>query len=198
MHRPIQRLFSCVAFVSLASAPVWAQAQSKPVPPRQDIWAQQAGSFDQLRMLVKPGDTVLVNDLSGRSLRGRIVNLSSSSLRIDANGILHDFAQSDVREILQYRRDPLSNGATIGALIGAGFATAFVITFCRDDGCSTGVAVWVVGAYTGIGAGAGVGVDALIVREKTIFRPAMPGSARLRLEPLISRRTKGLAVVLSF
>lgn len=198
MHRRIRRLLPCVALVSVFCAPVRAQAQSEPAQSREDTWAQQAGTFDQLRMLVKPGDTVLVNDASGRGLRGRIVSLSSSSLRIDVNGILHDFAQNDVRVIRQHRRDPLSNGATIGALIGAGFATAAIISFCRNDECGPGAAVWIVGVYAAIGAGAGVGVDALIVREKTIFRAAQPGSARLRLEPLIRRGTKSLSVILSF
>jgi hypothetical protein len=41
-----------------------------------------AGSFDQLRVLVKPGDTVTLTDSTGNETRGKILTLSSTSLAL--------------------------------------------------------------------------------------------------------------------
>ena len=45
-----------------------------------------AGSFEQLRVLVKPGDTVSVLDRAGQEVRGTISELSSSALAITVAG----------------------------------------------------------------------------------------------------------------
>ena len=41
-----------------------------------------AGSFDQLRVLLKAGDKVRVTDSTGQEVRGAIADLSSSSLAL--------------------------------------------------------------------------------------------------------------------
>ena len=52
----------------------------------------------------------------------------------------------------------------------------------------------------GVGTGIGVGVDALIPgRKQVVYRaPGASGSARLSLAPVITPRTKGVAVAYSF
>jgi len=51
-----------------------------------------AGSFEQLRVLVKTGDTVRVTDGSGQDVRGSIVDLSASALSLRVNGERRTFA----------------------------------------------------------------------------------------------------------
>ena len=89
--------------------------------------------------------------------------------------------------------DSLLNGALIGA--GAGVASGlFFCTLmepweiCRDD--FAGMAK--VGA---IGAGIGMGIDALI--RKKIYQTAS-GAAEIHAAPLIGRRAKGVRLSLTF
>jgi hypothetical protein len=42
--------------------------------------AQQATSFDQLQLLVKPGDNIYVTDTAGNTTKGRISELSASTI----------------------------------------------------------------------------------------------------------------------
>jgi hypothetical protein len=79
-----------------------------------------AGSFDQLRVLVKPGDTVRVTDSRGQEVRGSIANLSPSSLALQAGEGRRTFLETDIAAIHQRRNDSLANGAKWGFAVGAG------------------------------------------------------------------------------
>jgi hypothetical protein len=154
----------------------------------QEAAAQQASSFEQLQVLVKIGDTVSLTDSSGQISKGRIAALTPSSLRFQTNGIFRDFAQSDIMEIRQRKGDSLKNGAKIGALVGLGVGILGAIGLCTDDFEVDPCAAWAAGAigfYTGTGAAIGVGIDALIVRDQTIYRPGtQPTSSRFNRMPL--------------
>ena len=50
-----------------------------------EVSAQQASSFDQLGMLVKPGDKVEVLGADGTSTKGKIESLTPVSLRLATN-----------------------------------------------------------------------------------------------------------------
>ena len=89
--------------------------------------------------------------------------------------------------------DSLLNGALIGA--GAGVASGLFFCTrmepwdnCRDDYG----AMFKLGA---IGAGIGMGIDALI--RKTVFQSAS-GAAEVRALPILSRREKGLRFAVTF
>ena len=89
--------------------------------------------------------------------------------------------------------DSLLNGALIGA--GAGVASGLVVCTmmepwrnCRDDYG----AMLTVGA---IGAGIGMGIDALI--RKKIYQSAS-GAAEVHATPLIGRRVKGVRLSVRF
>lgn len=89
--------------------------------------------------------------------------------------------------------DSLLNGALIGA--GAGVASGLFFCTrmepwdnCRDDYG----AMFKLGA---IGAGIGMGIDALI--RKTVFQSAR-GAAEVRALPILSRREKGLRFAVRF
>jgi len=84
-----------------------------------------------------------------------------------------------------------------GALIGAGAGVASGLFFCTRmepwDNCRDDYeAMFKLGA---IGAGIGMGIDALI--RKTVFQSAS-GSAEVRALPILSRRGKGLRFAVRF
>ena len=81
-----------------------------------------AGSFDQLRVLVKPGDTIRVTDDAGQEARGTIAALTSTSLELLVAGNRRNFLESDVRTIRHRCSDPLGNGAKWGFGIRASLA----------------------------------------------------------------------------
>ena len=72
------------------------------------IEAQQfASTFDQLSVLVKPGDTVSVTDDTGRETRGTIAALSPSSLELMVAGTRQSFLEGQTRTIRHRRSDSL-------------------------------------------------------------------------------------------
>lgn len=102
----------------------------------------------------------------------------------------------------QRRRDSLGNGALIGFLVGGGFAATGVLASCGDETgflnfCSGGAALALVGIWGGLGAGVGIGIDALIVRSQTIYRVPTAVSSGVRITPLLSAGRRGVIVSLS-
>lgn len=81
-------------------------------------------SFSEVPAVVKAGDTVDVTDAKGRTLRGRIGELSRSSIALTARRRASDgsepfvsigrFSVADVRQIRLQRRDSPLNGTLIG------------------------------------------------------------------------------------
>jgi hypothetical protein len=192
------RLF--VTFL-LVAAPAAAQPAKAPTGSPAG-WPQEAKTFEQLQMLVRPNDTVTVRDAAGATLRGRIADLSATSLRLVDKNPLRTFALADVVEVRVRRQDSLANGAKIGAGVGAALATISIIALCAaddDSGCS-GWIVLAVGPYAAMGAGMGVAVDAMRVRERTVFRAAPAGSVahRVQIAPVLGGGRKGVALRLTF
>jgi len=166
--------------------------------------AQQVSSFQQLQLLVKPGDKVtVVSPSTLKTTVGRIKDLTPSELRITSGGVEHKFSESDVQEILQRRSDSLGNGAIWGAVIMGGGTSVLLGIACSIDGCSSDDVPWLIGAgliYTGIGAGIGVGIDAMIQGKHPVYRNpnrtvSTPG---LHVAPILSARRKGVALSFTF
>ena len=92
------------------------------------------------------------------------------------------------------RSDSLWNGA----LIGAGIAVASGLFLCTRtepwENCRDDVGPMV--RFGAIGAGIGIGIDALIRGRKTIY--VAPGTTRLHAAPIVGRRAAGLQVSLTF
>ena len=89
-----------------------------------------AGTFEQVRVLVKAGDTLTVTDTAGQPVRGKLVNLSSSSLRLNVSGTPREFQKVDVNTITKRGSDSLKNGALIGMVIGGSLG---VVGIARAD-----------------------------------------------------------------
>ena len=141
-----------------------------------------AASFDQLAVLVRPGNTVTLTDATGSEVYGRIEVLSSSTLSLAVDGTRRDFLETDVTVIRQRRGDSLANGAKWGFGIGLGlFALAIAgCDECRPtSGIEYGLTAFAGGLYGAMGAGIGVGIDALKRGEHTIYRrPGLSASVR--------------------
>jgi hypothetical protein len=149
-------------------------------------------------MLVKPDDTIVVIDPSGNRTTGRVGALSSSSLRLVVNGAPREFQPSGILEIRQRRADSLANGAIIGAIAGAGFGMLGAIIVCLEETCGAWP-VAIVGAYAAMGTGFGVGIDALIIRQKTIYRaPPRSALSQFHFTPILSTGRKGVSLSFRF
>lgn len=172
----------------LLAAPSLAQAQ------------EVATSFEQLKGLVKNGDSVTVTDPTGGQVKGKIADLSPSSLALLVSGRRRELTEGDVTMIRQRRNDPLTNGALWGGLVGAaiGFGTVAAMT-C--DGCSWEPASFplLIGAlFGGMGAGVGVGIDALVRGQQVIYSRGAASTPRVRVAPLLDRERKGVFLSLGF
>ena len=159
-----------------------------------------AASFEQLQVLVKPGDTVTVTDTTGHETTGKLADLSSSTLGLLAGGTRRELSENDVRTIQQRRTDSLANGAIIGLAVGAGASAALVIAVAAVDSeeVDEGLAALAIGAYAGIGAGIGVGVDALIRRRQVIYQHPSTSGLQVGVAPWLTRQRKGVLVTLRF
>ncbi len=159
-----------------------------------------AGSFEQLQVLVKPGDTVTVRDATGVETKGTIAALSSSTLALLAAGTRLELSENDVSTIEQRRSDSLANGALIGFASGAGASAALMIAIGAEEGeeIEVGFALMAIGIYGAIGTGIGVGIDALIKKEHVIFRRQPTKGLQVGVAPWLTRHQKGVLVTLRF
>ena len=158
-----------------------------------------ASSFDQLAVLVKPGDKIRVVDVTGREDEGRIGTLSRDALTLVTEAGPRVFGEGDVAQIRQRRGDSLKNGAIIGAAAGtAYFLTAAALLGDSDGGeVIVGAAVASGVLFAGMGAAAGVGIDALLTRRQVIYQNPGFGS-KVSVSPLFRHGRLGAAVSVKF
>lgn len=159
--------------------------------------AQLVTSFEQLQLLVKPGDNILVTDASGKTTKGRLVDLSSASMGLVVGGTRRNLFQTDVREIRQWRRDSLKNGALIGTAVGGGIAT---LALASSGGCDCPeTAIAAVALAAGMGVGIGVGLDALIPTKQLIFfNPNRSSAGKFQIKPILNQSNRGVKIAFSF
>ena len=160
-------------------------------------------SFDQLNTRLKPGDTVYVTDAQGREVKGKIRELGPSALTLDSADASPLEADA-VRLVAQRQGHPIGKGALYGLIVGAAagvvLGALWVTEWDRsdwstgDNALATGLALGAVGS----GLGAVIGA-ARPGKEVVVYRaPGASGSARLSLAPVITPRTKGVAVSFTF
>ena len=166
------------------------------------MWASGAGaqpiasSLEDVRALVGANPNVTVTDTSGQEFRGTITDAAESGLSLRSAGATRRFQAADVRTIRVRTPDSLVNGALIGAAIGGGLTSLYFLdNECHDDpACDQAVAV-----YGGIGALAGLGIDALIHRNVVVYTsPTRGARPAATLAPMIARGRKGIRVTVAF
>jgi hypothetical protein len=114
-------------------------------------------------------EVVVTQSASGEELRGRLVELSPTTLAMLVNGRRIDLPLDSVIRI-DVRNDSLKNGTAIGAVImGSLTALGCAIGEGRGSQCATALVF-----NTGIGALMGAGVDALHKGRTTIYSKPAP------------------------
>ena len=180
-----------------------------------------ATSFDELPTTLQQGERIEVTTASGDTLKGDVLDVSSSGLELrirterpDGNtpaAAQRSLLENDVRQIAREHHDSLWNGTIIG-LAAAAFPGVVTIAWglsAANDGYTTGAEVAGAGiVMLGIGAGLGAAVDASIHRRTTVFlRPATRSSLRrgpalsgpaVSIAPLVALTAGGLRVSLQF
>jgi hypothetical protein len=182
--RPALFLIPAVVFSLVLLAPAPAAAQ-EPVK-----------AFDLLNTRLKVGDTVWVTDASGREVKGKLTELTATSLTLNG-GDRRTFKGPDVRTILERPHDSLKFGTLLGLVIGVGLG-AF------SAGTAEGNASEVLGAIAilgGMGAGIGCGIDAMIPMPKRPVYLHQAGSSSTgpaSWSPIVRPRSAGAAVAFTF
>jgi hypothetical protein len=130
-----------------------------------------------------------------REEKTRTVAVSGDIVTTAAGDDIRRLRTSDVRRVRVRHSDSVINGT----LIGAGAAVASGLFLCRLtetwENCRDDVGpMFRIGA---IGAGVGIGIDALIRGRRTIYEAAQ-GSTRLHATPIITGRAAGPQISLSF
>ncbi len=153
---------------------------------------EQAGSFDQMRVLVGPGRKVNVTTSAGQRISGTIAGLTSSTLSLKVGRELLELREADVQAIRHRGSDSLSNGALWGLGTGAGVG---MVTCGR---CHVGPGLMMAAMFGGIGSGIGVGIDALIRTETTIFQRRSAGGRTITVAPQVAKSHQGVTVSVTF
>ena len=124
------------------------------------------------------GRTVIITGHDGSKVQGRVLSVSDSAVVLSQqDGLERSFTLSSVREIK--RPGPIWDGVVKGAAIGGGIAGIINILYSVE----AEPAVTAVLFCAGIGAGIGVGIDALF-GPKRIYRAA---GSRVSVTPLVGR-----------
>jgi hypothetical protein len=145
-----------------------------------------ARSFDELRSKLSASQTVFVTDARGRQTKGKVVEISGSTLVIltPETRTLTDAAITDIK-ITDSRWD----GALIGAGVGIGLA---IWDYSIDPNEPGNAAMFAIGA--GLGAAIGAGIDALRARPgRTVYR-----SPRVAVLSVVGRARQGLSISVRF
>ncbi|HEY1306411.1 MAG TPA: hypothetical protein VGF24_22810 [Vicinamibacterales bacterium] len=124
-------------------------------------------SFDQLRFILEVGEKITVDTATGERTKGRVLDVSASSVGLRVKGQRRELHEIDVVRIVARRRDSVVDSALVGgippAVVAAGFASV--------EG--KGVATLAGLLWGGMGAGLGAGVDALFKRRDVVYLRAL-------------------------
>jgi hypothetical protein len=160
-----------------------------------------ATSFEELRRLVTPGETIYVTGARGTISKGRLAGLSAVSLQLqvdrDAGAPPVSLSESDVNNIVVHRSDPLWNGMLIGFASGA--VPVALIGIGAGAPASAGEVAVVTAGYGVIGLLTGLLIDFLNKENVTIYvhRPRTE-SSRIRLSPIAGESAVGVRLSAKF
>ena len=150
----------------------------------------QASTLESIR----PGMTIWVTDTGGREEMGRVVELPGDVLITTDGERTQRRRTIDIVRVRARHSDSLLNGA----LIGAGAAVASGLLLCNAtepwENCRDDVGPMIrIGA---LGAGSGIGVDALSRGRRTIYEA--PGSIRGYVAPVVGPDRVGATLSLRY
>jgi hypothetical protein len=178
-------------FVLLVFTPALATAQ------------EPAHTLQDLQSDLYANDKVRLMHIDGTSVQGKVDSVSATVLKIRVKGIVREFPSQQILTVRKQYNDPIRNGLAIGAAIGgsAGAVIGAIVSDAFCDGCGTAQAsgALVFGLLgAGIGAGSGALGDSLRKGYKTVFTMPRRAELRFNLSPVLSKKTKGVAVAFRF
>ncbi len=160
----IRKVLSILSVVLLANTMMYGQEAEIP----QGRWNKVESE--------KPGTAIIVTVRGGEEIQCSLKSLSADTLAVvTLEATERKIPKAAVEKIvtLEKRSGPLWNGAIIGAAIPATLGILAInaggSTSCR--GCAAAVAVW-----TGIGAAIGVGIDAAVRGQITLYKAPKSGN----------------------
>lgn len=139
-----RRILPLLAAIFLLSGQIpWAVAQQTPTGSN---WSAVQSIGTDERLVVKKTD--------GKEVKGRMIEATETTLRIDRDGKPFEISRTDVRQV-QVISGKAEKGkwTLIGAGIGAGVGTGIGATKYRSDRDDYGIYVY-MGTLIGVGAGA--------------------------------------------
>jgi hypothetical protein len=149
-----------------------------------------ATSFEELRQILKRDQTVVVTDANGQRTKGKVAEVSPSSLVV-LTPEARAFAEGTITEIRA--ADPLRNGTLIGAGIGTGLAMWDYLI----DPSEPGNAV-IFTAAIGLGAAIGAGIDALVNKGGKVLYASPRRKSALMFSPFLGKDRQGALVSVRF
>lgn len=155
-----------------------------------------AASLAAVKERVPVGSDVYVTDSTGATIKGRLDELTASTMRIRVRAEIRSVATSDILRIQWQQPDSLLSGVLIGAGIGAIPGPYWLAVdpnechgMCPEE-------------YALVAAGAVIGglIDHHIKRKVTVYerRPVGTRTTSLTIHPLFTRGRIGGHVVLNF
>jgi len=159
-----------------------------------------ADSFGNLAgRLAASEKTVNVTTESGGKVKGKLLELSESSITMLVGRERRTLQKSEIQEVSEIRRHA-GKGALIGTGIGAALGFVGVLAACPDCGDeSLAFALAGAVAYGGMGAGIGALAGAATQTERVVYRaPTVQKAARVTVSPLVSKRGAGLNLAVQF
>jgi hypothetical protein len=172
--------FVAVALATMTASPAVAQST--------------VDSFAQLSTVIKRGQVVFVEDDTGRRVKGRLTELSDSSLRLmtGVDGREVTFASDRVSRVS--RVDSRLNGFLIGAAVGAAaglYSGSMIDMLFENEASNADFAYPLFGALMGLaGGGIGYAIDGAIDGQRLVFAPrwSRGTTAAIRFSPMVGPR----------
>jgi hypothetical protein len=158
-----------------------------------------ADSFAELGGTLKRGKTVSITDDTGRSVTGKLTDLSATSLKVLVDGKEETLPEARVREVTE-RRHMTGSFARVGLLAGA-LAGVFIGLNAEDCfGCPGPGGTALAGglALGGIGAAVGAAIGAQKFHDRLVYRASPRPPVALSLTPLVSAHATGVRAVVRF
>ncbi len=167
-----------------------------------------ASSFTELQKQLEAEQTVYVQtaavaDEHGRGIKGRVVELSDSTLRLLVKGEFREFSERDVL-IISGRHTSVAKGALIGLAVGGGLSLSgwgfrLPAVWGCDDPETCAYAKFLLGLGVGVGALFGAEIGHSFEHEQVLFRAHdLTASRTSAMIPLVDRGRKGLAATIRF
>lgn len=153
-------------------------------------------TFTEMEKRVPAGTTLYVATDDGKEIKGKLAAISGQTLRLTLrDAATREFREMDVTRVRA--RDPLWNGALIGAAAAGISAAALVETGCVAPYAAPDCKTVSRGAGVAIMAGLGGGVGLLfdVLHHRRVFRGAKRArGASLFIAPVLAPNTAGVRV----